>query len=228
MLRAVIFDFNGVIVDDEPVHFRAFQTVLEEEGISLTESDYYARYLGMDDRGCFRATYRASGRVLDDFTLKQLIERKARYYQTLIREGVVLFPGVANLVATLARSLPLAIASGALRHEIEDILQRTGLGAHFPVIVSAEDVQDGKPDPEIFRRALELINRPERNPAVLPEQCLIVEDSKDGILAAKRAGMKCLAVTNSHPASHLSGAEAIVESLAEVDIFFLQRLFAEL
>jgi len=226
MLRAVIFDFNGVLVDDERIHFRAFQKILGEEGIVLSEADYYARYLGMDDRGCFRASFQASGRELKDAALAELIERKAIYYRTLIDHDVAIFPGVEKLVATLARSFPLAIASGALRHEIDLILQKSGLHAFFLVIASAEDVHEGKPDPEIFLRALELLNQQQKNSAILSAQCLVIEDSKEGIRAAKRAGMKCLAVTNSYPQSELTQADAVVAGLNEVDVAFLNRLFA--
>jgi HAD superfamily hydrolase (TIGR01509 family) len=224
MLRAVIFDFNGVVVDDERIHFQAFRKVLAEEGISLTEADYYAHYLGMDDRGCFKTTHRVAGRSLDDDALRLLIERKAVRYRTLIESGVIIFPGVTELLRHLAPRFPLAIASGALRHEIEDILEKSGLRAFFRVIVSAEDVSEGKPDPEIFLRALELLNQQEKAPIVAP-QCLAIEDSKEGILAAKGAQMKCLAVTNSYPAAELLAADAVVASLDQVDVTFLTGLF---
>lgn len=225
MLRAVIFDFNGVLVDDERIHFRAFQKILAEEGIALTEADYNARYLGMDDRGCFRASFEASGRRLEDAALSDLIERKAIYYRTLIDQGMVIFPGAEKSVSGLASFFPLAIASGALRHEIELILQKTGLRNFFSVIVSAEDVQEGKPQPQIFLRALELMNQRQKGSAIRAAECLVIEDSKEGILAAKRAGMKCLAVTHSYPQSELTQADAIVAGLDKVDAAFLNRLF---
>src|SRR6201981_1132763 len=113
MLRAVIFDFNGIIVDDEPIHFKLFQRVLGEEGITLTEKDYYARYLGFDDRGAFGAGYRDNGRPLSEENLGELVNRKAAYYQEAIRNQVTIFPGVKTLIADLAPRLPLAVASGA-------------------------------------------------------------------------------------------------------------------
>ena len=158
MLRAVIFDFNGIIVDDEPIHFELFQRVLQEEDINLTEADYYARYLGFDDRGAFTTAYREHGRALSDSKLAQLIERKAAYYQEETKSKIRVFPGIQTLVPTLAKKLPLAIASGALRNEIEIILSGIGLSAHFRAIVSAEDVSRGKPEPEIFLKALAQLN----------------------------------------------------------------------
>jgi beta-phosphoglucomutase len=226
MLKAVIFDFNGIIVDDEPIHFRLFQKVLAEEGILLTENAYYERYLGFDDRGAFSAGLRENNRPLDDTKLRQLIERKAAYYQDAIREQVAIFPGVKDLIASLVPALPLAVASGALRQEIEVILRTAGLLDYFDGIVSAEDVTRGKPEPEIFLKALAALNRREKTSPIVPADCVVIEDSKEGIRGARRAGMKCLAVTNSHPAEQLTEANAVVTSLDEVTLPFLQKLCA--
>lgn len=223
MLRAVIFDFNGIIVDDEPIHFELFQRVLGEEGITLTEEAYYARYLGFDDRGAFMAGFRDSERSLSDQKLAELIDRKAAYYQQAIRDHVVIFPGVKALVNNLAPSVPLTVASGALRHEIATILRTAGLLNYFQVVVSAEDVERGKPEPEIFLTVLAKLNAGVK-PPIEPADCVVIEDSKEGIRGARRAGMKCLAVTNSHPAELLGEANAVVKSLEEVSLRFLEQL----
>jgi beta-phosphoglucomutase len=225
MLRAVIFDFNGIIVDDEPIHFELFQKVLAEEGIELTNDAYYARYLGFDDRGAFRFGYREHDRPLSQLKLTELIARKAVYYQEAIRNHVAIFPGVKKLVADLAQSLPLAVASGALRNEIETILTTVNLIHHFKVVVSAEDVERGKPEPDIFLQALAALNANEGNP-IQANQCVVIEDSKEGIKGARRAGMKCLAVTNSHAAELLGEANLIVKSLEEVELARLAQLCA--
>jgi HAD superfamily hydrolase (TIGR01509 family) len=226
VLRAVIFDFNGILVDDEPIHLELFRKVVEEEGLSLSDEDYYARYLGMDDRGAFTAVYKDHGSQLDDAALAKLIERKAAYYRESIVERTVIFPGVKKIVPELAARFPLAVASGALRDEIEMILRGIGLRSHFQVIVSAEDVAEGKPHPEIFVKALRELNRLGRlKEPVRSSECLVVEDSKEGIMAAQRAGIKCLAVSNSYAAGELK-AEAVVGSLEEVTIPFLESLFA--
>jgi len=227
MLRAVIFDFNGIIVDDEPIHFELFQKVLAEEGIVLTKEDYYARYLGFDDRGAFSFAFRDHGRVLAGEKLAALIERKAAYYQEAIRNHVALFPGVKSLLADLAPRLPLAVASGALRHEIDTILTTAGLIDHFKAIVSAEDVERGKPEPDIFLKVLDRLNgQSHRQELILPHECVVIEDSKEGIRGARRAGMHCLAVTNSHPAELLTEASAVVDSLETVSHAYLQKLCA--
>ncbi|HXG50880.1 MAG TPA: HAD family phosphatase [candidate division Zixibacteria bacterium] len=227
MLRAVIFDFNGVIVDDEPVHFELFREILGEEGIELTKERYYERYLGFDDRGAFAAAFRDHGRLLGGAELEGLVERKAARYRAAIRDRVVLFPGVRSLVEHLARRLPLAVASGALRHEIEGILAGTGLRDYFSAIASAEDVERGKPDPEIFLAALASLNRRLEGAPILAADCVVIEDSREGVRGALRAGMKCVAVTNSHPASALAEAHAVVESLEKVDLRFLERVASD-
>jgi beta-phosphoglucomutase len=227
MLRALIFDFNGIIVDDEPIHFELFKQVLAEEGIKLTEADYYARYLGFDDRGAFTAAYREHGRSLDEKSLARLIDRKTIYYQSEIRSKVRIFPGVEKLVTTLVPVLPLAVASGALRQEIETILSAAGLLKHFAVIISAEDVDHGKPEPEIFLKALARLNaQVEDGHPIDAADCLVIEDSKEGIRGARRAGMKCLAVSNSHPTELLQEANAVVRSLEEVDLALLEKFCA--
>jgi HAD superfamily hydrolase (TIGR01509 family) len=225
MLQAVIFDFNGIIVDDEPIHFRLFQRVFAEEGIDLAEATYYQRYLGFDDRGAFLAGFRDHGRAIGPAKLQQLIARKADYYQEAIRNHVAIFPGVRALVEDLARHVPLAVASGALRQEIETILQTAGLLSHFRAIVSAEDVQQGKPEPEIFIKALAALNAANgAGAAIAPIDCVVIEDSKEGVRGARQAGMKCLAVTNSHPSELLQEADAIVASLEEVTVPYLRHL----
>jgi len=155
-----------------------------------------------------------------------LINRKAVYYQEAIRNHVTIFPGVKSLVCDIAPKLPLAVASGALRAEIEAILSTADVLHYFTVIIAAEDVTQGKPEPEIFLKALEQINarRSDRD-RISAADCLVIEDSKEGIKGARRAGMKCLAVTNSHPAELLSDADAVVMSLEEVDELFLRTLY---
>jgi len=225
MLRAVIFDFNGIIVDDEPIHFELFQKVFREEGIPLSEEAYYARYLGFDDRGAFMAGFQENSRPLNDAELAELIERKAVYYQEAIRNHVTIFPGVKSLIADLAQCLPLAVASGALRNEIKTILTTSGLINHFKAIVSAEDVERGKPEPDIFLKALAALNQRNNNgKPIAAADCVVIEDSKEGIRGARRAGMKCLAVTNSHRAELLTDANAVVNTLETVTLDFLKSL----
>ena len=225
VLRAIIFDFNGVLVDDEPIHLDMFQKVLKEKGLTLSEKDYYKRYLGLDDRGCFKLVYQDHGIILDESTLGELIRLKAGYYGAAIEKKIVVFPGVKELIPVLSLRFPLAIASGALRSEITMILESVRLKHYFQVIVSTEDVSEGKPNPEIFIKALTLLNKGKEDSEVIrSSECLVVEDSKEGIRAARRAGIKCLAVTNSHPAEELTQANAVVKGLDEVTIAILEKI----
>jgi len=224
MLRAVIFDFNGVLIDDEPIHLEMFQKVLKDEGLSLNKKDYYEHYLGFDDRGCFKAFYKQIGHILSDTTLEDLIQRKAHYYRESIENRMVVFPGVQQLIPDLSSQIPLAIASGALRSEIELILDKIHLRKCFRGIVSAEDVNEGKPNPEIFNKALALLNQVAADGSIDSSKCLAIEDSREGIRAAHGARLKCLAVTNSHSENELSEADAVVHSLEQVNLNYLQKL----
>ena len=223
MIKALIFDFNGVIADDEPIHFRMFQRVLREEGIELSQSQYYRLYLGMNDKDCFAAVLKKEGARVTPPKIKNLIRRKARYYRAHIAKHLIFFPGVGNFIRTVACSYPLAIASGALRSEIRYILRKGGLGKYFRVIVAAEDVRKGKPHPEGFLKARRLLNRKLRL-RLRPKECLVLEDSLEGIEAAKRAGMCCLGIATSHPMSKLKHADMVVRNYRRVPWEKIQTL----
>lgn len=224
MMRAIIFDFDGVVADNEPIHYAMFHQVLGEIGLPLTEADYYAKYLGFDDKGCFTAVLAAHGRPAPPELIHDLIDRKARAYLAYIRDHLVIFPGVRELVREAATQHRLAIASGALRHEIEFILEQAGIQKEFEHITSSEDVQQGKPSPEGYLHALAALNR--RTPAgqepLVPADCLVIEDSIPGIQAAHAAGMKVLAVANTHHVQDLREADAITHSLADVNLTELE------
>jgi beta-phosphoglucomutase len=214
-LKAIIFDFNGVIVDDEPLHLELFRRVLGEEGVGLSDEDYHAKYLGYDDRGCFVAALTDAGKVeaaTSAAFIQELIDRKAAYYRRAIEERFLLFPGVVELVRRVATRYPLAIASGALRGEIELVLERGGIRECFKEIVAAEDVSACKPDREGYVKALAALNAG-LGAAIQAAECLVIEDSVAGVEAARAAGMRCVAVTNSYAAAELAGADAVVTTL---------------
>ena len=221
--RALIFDFDGVIADDEPLHLAAFQEALAAAGIALTRESYYARYLGFDDRDAVVEALREAGRPAPPERVRALMAAKADAFLRLVRAGAPLFPGVPAFVREAAARVPLAVASGALRHEIELVLAQAGLADLFAAIVSAEDVRAGKPSPESFLCALDRLRG--RLPDLVPGECLVIEDSQPGVESARRAGMRCLAVTNSHPADALRGADLIVSSLGEAGWDRLASLF---
>jgi beta-phosphoglucomutase len=215
-LQALIFDFDGVIANTEPLHYAALHQTLKEIGIELTEAEYYADYLGYDDRGCILAALAANHRPADAAVVGRLMKRKAEAYLESVRHHQVIFPGVPKFVHEAAHAYPLAIASGALRHEIEYILDTAGLRPAFLHITSAEDVTRGKPDPQPFLLALKALQQ--RDAGLIPASCLVIEDSLPGVRGARAAGMKVLAVTNTHTVQDLHEAHAITKSLLETDL----------
>lgn len=212
--KAVIFDFNGVIVDDEPLHAELMQQVLLDAGVVLPSALYSQLALGVTDRAGFAALLQAAGQAPDETFINQLIARKTAAYQQAIAARALFFPGVIELIEQLAQRLPLAVVSGALRSEIEPTLLRGNVRHCFQAIITSEDVMMSKPDPEGFLKALAAFNR---SAAINAEECLVIEDSVAGVIAAKRAGMKCMAVTTSYQASHLQQANWIVKDLAELN-----------
>ncbi|HEV7668480.1 MAG TPA: HAD family phosphatase [Thermoanaerobaculia bacterium] len=218
MFRAILFDFNGVLVDDEPLHFEMFQRVLAEEGIVFSAEDYYQKFLGLDDRGCFGAVLAAAGQEVSVPRLMRLIARKARYYQERIRAGgYPFFPGAVELVRSVsAVGCMLGVVSGALQEEVEGALRQAGCFDLFKVIVAAEDVTEGKPDPEGYRKALDVLNSEPPLPARLfhPHEVLAIEDSPAGLSAATDAGLRTLGVAQTYPAGHLALAERVVAAVA--------------
>jgi beta-phosphoglucomutase len=231
VLRAILFDFNGVLVDDEPVHLEMFQRVLAEEGVALTAEDYYGRHLGMDDRGCFAAVLAGAGETAAVPRLMRLIARKATYYQERMRQGgYPLFPGAAEVVTAAAGAgLMLGVVSGALRQEVEGALRQAGLSELFKVLVTAEDVAFGKPDPEGYRRALEALNSQPPLPERLlhPHEVLAVEDSPAGLAAAAAIGLVTLGVAQTYPPEALRDADQVAASVKELTLDHLERLYAE-
>jgi len=226
MLRAIIFDCDGVIADTEPIHMDALGRVLASEGISLTKEDYFAEYLALDDRACFTKAL-SLGRLPDAHErVNDLILRKSNYVDKIIADGVQILPGVSELIRVAANHYPLAIASGALRREIEAIVRNASLDNCFKVIVSAEDVMRSKPYPDPFLKALDLVNQ-SLNTTILPRECLVIEDSIHGIRAAHQASMRCLAVTNSYPKEKLAEAELVVDTLEGLPLNRLEILFRE-
>ena len=211
---AILFDFNGVLVDDESIHYQAFQQVLGPEGLALPLEEYQ-RYLGHDDRATFAGFLGLRGRRVTGDQLLELVQRKQEVYMRLLGNQPRLFLGARELVESLhLAGIPLAIVSGARRVEIEQILAAVGLLARFPIVVAAEDVRSGKPDPEGYRLALLKLGATRSNgrgPGIA------LEDAPAGVAAARAAGLRCIAVASSCPAAHLAAADRVAAALSEID-----------
>jgi len=224
-LQAFIFDFDGVIADSEPLHFRAFQQALAEDGLELAPKEYYARYLGYDDVGMFQAFGEDRGLPMDAARVKELVVRKGMKLQAMMSAGSVLFPGAADFVRAAAQAVPIAIASGALRHEIVEIIEAAGVSELFAAIVASGDTPESKPSPEPYRLAFERL-RETTGTALDPRRCVAIEDSRWGLESARGAGLRCVGVTNSYSADELTGAELVVSGLQTLTIEALDRLCA--
>lgn len=211
MLNAVIFDFDGIIVDSEPMHYQAFSHVLEPLGMAFSWEEYCETYIGFDDRDTFRQTLLAKGEKTCSRDLKCMIEEKAKVFQQLIHEGKATpLPGAVELIESIPCRLPIALCSGSLREDILPILNSFDIGNAFSVMVTAEDTEKSKPDPAPYTLALKKLGI--NNPA----SAVAIEDTPAGILSAKGAGLKVLAVTNSYDREYLLEADAVTESLENV------------
>jgi beta-phosphoglucomutase-like phosphatase (HAD superfamily) len=223
VLRAIVFDFDGVIANSEPLHFTAFRDVLAGEGIALAEADYYARYLGYDDVGVFRAIDAARG-AWARADIDRLVARKAVRMEELERDVSVLFPGAADAVRRAAAAVPVAIASGALGVEIRRVLEREQLARYFTAIVSAEDTPVSKPAPDPYLRAVSLLAQA-CGGSLAAADCVAIEDSRWGLESARAAGLRTVAVTSSYEAAALADvADLVIDSVASLDVAALARL----
>jgi beta-phosphoglucomutase-like phosphatase (HAD superfamily) len=240
-IGAVIFDFNGVLVDDEAIHFALFRELLTQEGVAITERDYHDRYLGYDDRGCFEAALADADQSTDRERINRLIAQKARRYVEVAEQGLRFFPAAADTLGAVAARWPVAICSGALRSEIEYALRRLDRLDQVTAIIAAEDIDKGKPHPECYRLALAALRNHAWNShgdLTTSQQktrldlgagnCLVVEDSLAGIVSAKGAGMRAIGVSNTYAADQLykAGADVVVDTLATLTPEWIERQFA--
>jgi beta-phosphoglucomutase len=224
MLKAVVFDFDGIIVDSEPLHYRAFQKVLEPLGAGFSWTEYTDKYMGFDDRDAFREVFRVSGLALSEQKLAEVIALKASLFHDVASEGVSSYPGVIELIKTISGSIPLAICSGALHSDILPVLEMLSIQDCFDCIVTADDVSASKPDPASYMLAINKLQLLFPGKAITPASSVAIEDTPAGISSAKGAGLRVLSVTNSYPAADLALADMIVASLAGVTPAVLSQI----
>ncbi len=208
-LRAVVFDFDGVLADTEQLHLVALRDTLATRGWTLTDEDYFTHYLGYDDRGCLSEFARRQGVSLNGDSLQTLLNDKEERYARRVARGDVMYPTARACIERLSDVFPLAIASGSLRGEIETILDANDLLSFFVVIVGADDVKEGKPAPDSYVRAVDLLG-------VSGAEAVAIEDSPWGLQSARGAGLRTIGITNSYPAAALTDAMHVVSSLDEI------------
>lgn len=222
---ALVFDFDGVLANSEPIHFIAFRELLASVGIPLTADEYYADYLGLPDEEAFVRALRAYRQDADPARVRELVARKSDRMRQLYEGDAVMFEAAIACVRRFAGVRPLAIASGALRAEIEILLDRAGLRGFFGAIVAAGETARSKPAPDPYVRALALLRESGAMAAdVPPAACVAVEDSPRGLESARRAGLRCIAVTSSYPAEALEAADMVLSSLDALDGALVSRL----
>lgn len=224
-LDAIIFDFDGVIADSERLHLRAFQDVLRPLGLDLTAEAYYADYLGYDDAGVFRKFAEDHSLDWEQATHDRLLAGKAARFDALVAGGETLFPGAAAFIRAAAVAVPIAIASGALTHEIEEILARAGLLHCFTAIVGADQTQRTKPSPDPYLEAFHRLTA--RGHAISPSRTVAIEDSRWGLVSAAAARLRVVAVATTYPAAELTRhAELVVSGLDALTLAALDALCA--
>jgi beta-phosphoglucomutase len=220
---AVIFDFDGIIVDTEPLHYQAFQRVLEPLNLGFSWQEYVDIYMGFDDRDAFLEAFTVRGKSVLPSELHKLIDQKAHVFQHIIRDGVAAYPGVIDLVNKLHNEgIPLAISSGALLSDIVPILKVLTITDCFEVIVTADDVSKSKPDPECYHLAFERLSSQCPSMFLSPTRTIAIEDTPAGITSAKTAGLQVIAVTNSYPRDIVCEATSVVASLEELIDFHME------
>ena len=226
-LQAIVFDFDGVIADSERLHLRSYQEVLAPEGVTISTDEYLEKYLGYDDVGVFKAVGRDYGIPMNDHRVSELIAAKGQRYESLAAAGEMLFPGAASFIRSAAASVPIAIASGALTHEIEEVLERSGLLPLFPVIVGADQTERSKPNPDPYQAAFNRL-RAHSGRDLIAWRSVAIEDSRWGLISARDAGLRCVAVTNTYTAAELrADAELVADGLHALTLDALDALCAD-
>lgn len=220
----VIFDFDGIIVDTEQIHYNAFQQVLNPLGLGYSWEEYMDKYIGFDDRDAFREVFRATGKEIKPENLDDMINRKAAFFEQIVQQGVTAYPGVISLLTKLKGNVPLALCSGALRSDILPILDNMAIRDVFDVLVTAEDVKESKPDPQSYILAVKKLAEIFPGKDITADRCIAIEDTPAGIASALKAGVSVLAVTNSFTADRLTGAVYVTDTLESVTLELLAKL----
>mgnify|MGYP002776987920 CR=1 FL=1 len=229
-LKAVLFDFNGVIINDEPIHEKLIEQLLIEENLRPKRGEYRQYCLGRSDRACLNDILIRRGRFVSDAVLNGLIARKSRAYQTQLQsiDPLPIFPGLEDFILKLqAAGIKLAVVTGALRAELELVLNRTNLAQYFSVTVTSNDLMASKPAPDGYLLGVEKLNQVYPDLNLQPSECLVIEDTQIGITAARRAGMFVVGIANTYPFHMLQRqANWTVDYFADLELDRIQEVYS--
>ena len=210
-MKIIIFDFDGVILDSENSHFIAFNEGLKKLNINISEDEYYSKYISLDDRGVIANVVNDKNISVTNEEIDMIIKNKNDYFESRLIDNSKLFPGVEELIIQLSKNFVLSIGSGANRSEIIKTLKNNNIYDYFEIIVSADEVNNPKPNPETYNRVLDNINTDFNI-----NEIIVIEDSPGGIEAAKSAGLKCIAITNTFDNKELGKADIIVSNYEDI------------
>jgi beta-phosphoglucomutase len=230
MLQAIIFDFDGVIADSEFIHYKAFLAIAQELGITFDYEEYLETYVGFSDRDAFRIMVGAvpgkPGTPAQEAKVKTLVELKAAAFEKIVAQGIQPVPGTIDLIhAANSEGLPIAIASGATRQDIQIVLQKLGIATLISIIVSADDVEQSKPHPASYTLAFQKLSQKHPAKNLTPENTLAIEDTHAGLTSAKKAGFMTLGVATTGPASLLGIANRVIPNPSHVTLDTLRQWY---
>jgi len=213
-IKAVIFDMNGVIINDKHIHKIALNKTLKPYRISLNDEGYLKCCAGKTDRAGFEFIAKKFKKKLP---IDKLIKQKGQIYLKLFLTNKKACPGIIKLIHLLAKNFTLAVASSALRQEVDLTIQEFGIKQDFEITISANEVTKGKPDPEPYLITAQKLG-------LKPEECVVIEDSKSGVISAKRAGCYCIGITTTHSKKDLAQADLIVNQFSAINTRVIQGL----
>lgn len=225
MLKAIIFDFDGVVVDSEPVHYQAFMEIGKDLGVAFDYKHYLRHYIGFDDRDAIRAMLTEAHMPTDEAHISELRQQKQVAFEDLVKQGAAAIPGAVDLIDEAHGQIPIAIASGATTLDIELMLKSLGRRDRFEIIVSADHVQRSKPDPTTYRMAYEILAEKHPEQDLMPENCLAIEDTAAGIESARGAGLMTLGITTTGPAAALGRANRVEAGLEGISLATLRKWY---
>jgi beta-phosphoglucomutase-like phosphatase (HAD superfamily) len=222
-LAAIIFDFDGVIADSEPLHFQAFRDEVATRGIVLTESAYYRDFLGFDDAAAFRAIGQQHRVDWSDGQIAAMVASKAGRIEALEARMSILFPGAADAIRRAAAVVPIGIASGALTAEIQRTLERERIAEFFDAVVGADQTASSKPAPDPYHHAIALLSS-RLHTSLHACDCVALEDSHWGLESARAAGLRTIGVAQTYAVDALKGADLVIGTIADFDVDDAKKL----